>query len=1027
MNARNTWLGIALAAASLGGCKTESYCFADCDEPLQPAGGMANGGTGGSGIDFNPGGGSAGDGDTGGDGGTGGAAPGCVPEICDGLDNDCDGLIDENFVDDDGKYTTIAACGTCDMDCRALLKNVAVPTCEAPADPGEPGTAGDAGSCTFDECAQDFYDADGNPGNGCEYRCDHNPDGSVTVDGYNDDTCGVDDDCDGEIDEDLDLCSPDHCGQCGRNCVIGNGTAKCVKTGTSATCDQTNTECQILGCADDWYDINGSADDGCEYNCENPSPEICDGLDNDCDGKIDNADPDMETDDAARIGITCYGGDQGECATAAYAGVAKCINSTPTCCDVDSNNVDGTNDKFPTNGIQNGQCNGAQPPFLLEPGQLGEICDGKDNDCDGQVDDEPESVGNPCGKPLPTRTCTMGKLQCLPGQSGTPELTCIGAIGTSPDWCNGLDEDCDGLIDGTLHPNNITCVNDGGCPNGYLCRDHNGGKFCALDAANAGGQCDTPNSNLPNPCQAGKYRCIGAGLRCAGSVTRPITDADTCNYDSNCNGTFEAGTQPDLQTDVANCGSCGNDCYENNPGQGLWACVAGKCEFDGCRPGNIECVGNDGILCERSCNGSSNNQELCNGVDDDCDCEVDEDISTPPSPVQVCNVLPGATEAGCRAYNASTNAGGVKVTCSSGAWSCDFPSDYCDDNAGPIYCAGTADICDGKDNNCNGGTDDDYQLAVRSSGYLGQPCASDDGAGTNHGDCRTTGSYVCDGPTATKCSAVRNDNLAQAETCDGEDNDCDGLVDETYEVPGTNASYVEPDVIQIASNKWMFQYEASRPGATLTDPKNGMPDIACSTQGVAPWFNITPTDAADVCDEMGGRLCTRAEWTGGCKPNSSCKYAYGPWADVCDDVGSYSPIAHPACNIGLYDFNTNSGGINDGMLPTGYDGGVSGAPSLVGCWADWGGLWGNVGSAGDDRSGIFDMLGNLREITWLGASGSCSDPTNNSNDCKFPLMGGAYNTQSEAGATCDFSFYTVDRNFKLFDVGFRCCFDQDPR
>jgi hypothetical protein len=41
-------------------------------------------------------------------------------------------------------------------------------------------------------------------------------------------------------------------------------------------------------------------------------------------------------------------------------------------------------------------------------------------------------------------------------------------------------------------------------------------------------------------------------------------------------------------------------------------------------------------------------------------------------------------------------------------------------------------------------------------------------------------------------------------------------------------------------------------------------------------------------------------------------------------------------------------------------------------------------------------------------------------------MGGAYNTQSEDGAACDFSFYSVNNTFKLYDTGFRCCFTVKP-
>jgi hypothetical protein len=41
-------------------------------------------------------------------------------------------------------------------------------------------------------------------------------------------------------------------------------------------------------------------------------------------------------------------------------------------------------------------------------------------------------------------------------------------------------------------------------------------------------------------------------------------------------------------------------------------------------------------------------------------------------------------------------------------------------------------------------------------------------------------------------------------------------------------------------------------------------------------------------------------------------------------------------------------------------------------------------------------------------------------------MGGAFNSQSQDGSTCGFTFYTVDDEFKFFDTGFRCCFTANP-
>jgi hypothetical protein len=45
----------------------------------------------------------------------------------------------------------------------------------------------------------------------------------------------------------------------------------------------------------------------------------------------------------------------------------------------------------------------------------------------------------------------------------------------------------------------------------------------------------------------------------------------------------------------------------------------------------------------------------------------------------------------------------------------------------------------------------------------------------------------------------------------------------------------------------------------------------------------------------------------------------------------------------------------------------------------------------------------------------------------YPLLGGSYLTADESSAMCDYSFFRVDWDFRLFDTGFRCCFDSDPR
>jgi hypothetical protein len=53
-------------------------------------------------------------------------APDPAPEACDFKDNDCDGATDEDYKDANGKYSTMAHCGTCNNACGAVIPNPAV-------------------------------------------------------------------------------------------------------------------------------------------------------------------------------------------------------------------------------------------------------------------------------------------------------------------------------------------------------------------------------------------------------------------------------------------------------------------------------------------------------------------------------------------------------------------------------------------------------------------------------------------------------------------------------------------------------------------------------------------------------------------------------------------------------------------------------------------------------------------------------------------------------------------------------------
>jgi hypothetical protein len=269
------------------------------------------------------------------------------------------------------------------------------------------------------------------------------------------------------------------------------------------------------------------------------------------------------------------------------------------------------------------------------------------------------------------------------------------------------------------------------------------------------------------------------------------------------------------------------------------------------------------------------------------------------------------------------------------------------------------------------------------------------------GACQGRGSYICNGAgNGLACNITQPGAQPQQETCNGIDDDCDGLVDEntddaagTTRCGGQRCLRVVDDMVQVASNLYVFRFEASHPDATV-GAAGSLQNRACSRQNVLPWTNVTYPQARAACQAAGKDLCTEAQWQQACQSTAgNCTWAF---AANC----SATPPATNVCNSQEYDGDPNTPGDQDVLLPTG---------SLASCYASW-------GSAATAH--IFDMTGNAKEWALTRGTDASGTPIN-------PLRGGSYNNILD-GSSCTFNFTVADDNFQFPNTGFRCCSTTAP-
>jgi hypothetical protein len=379
---------------------------------------------------------------------------------------------------------------------------------------------------------------------------------------------------------------PDHCGRCDNQCRSGYvHTLPVCQNGLCGT-----------ACEPGWEDRDDAP--GCESACVAAGDEVCNGLDDDCDGMPDDT--------------------------------FQCVMGEPVACLTTCRSV----------GI--GECSeDCEPPLPSACTPPEEACNGFDDDCDGMIDEDfppetcdlctpdcadrdcgPDPVcGWSCGECTPPETCNLYG-QCIPpcepdctGLECGPDPVCGLSCGvcTPPDTCSDEGQcvppcvpDCTGLECG---PDPVCGESCGECEPGDTCEDgvcvtpcvpNCAGRECGPDPA-CGESCGF--CTLPETCNsAGRCVCVPdcSAVECGpdpicsiscGDCTPPeiCNSAGMCVCVPDCTG-LECGPDPVCSV---SCGAC-TDPEECN--------AEGRCEVPGCPPPVESCT--TGTQNRRGCSGA---------------------------------------------------------------------------------------------------------------------------------------------------------------------------------------------------------------------------------------------------------------------------------------------------------------------------------------------------------------------------------------------------------------------------------------
>ncbi len=240
-------------------------------------------------------------------------------------------------------------------------------------------------------------------------------------------------------------------------CSAGDPNGCCLTLGT-AVCSGADQVCQLNGPQELWSQEGPAGDPSChdardnncngfvdcaDPNCQSASiPELCNGIDDNCNGVVDEGFTGLGTPCTVGIGvcertgvvICSASGLTTTCSVAPGTPVPEGPPGSPTCSDGLDNDCDGLVDRADT-----ADCCLAY-----------ELCNGIDDNCNGQVDETFTDLGTACT--AGTGACEASGTKVCSPDGTTTVCNAVPGLGspegpTGPTCSDGIDNDCNGLTD----------------------------------------------------------------------------------------------------------------------------------------------------------------------------------------------------------------------------------------------------------------------------------------------------------------------------------------------------------------------------------------------------------------------------------------------------------------------------------------------------------------------------------------------------------------------------------------------------